>query len=81
MVQDGKKEIFKRKNPKSEGGPQEKLKDTTETVFKIYDGPLFWMADGGGCWFSSAATALHTTTNAGADSSPPQQEGETEASR
>ncbi len=35
MAQKAKKEMFKRKNPKTGGGPQEKLKDTTEMVVKI----------------------------------------------
>ena len=36
MVQDAKKEIFRRKYPKTGGGPQEKLKDTAEMVMNIY---------------------------------------------
>ncbi|XP_026076046.1 uncharacterized protein LOC113054602 [Carassius auratus] len=49
MVQDAKKEIFKRKYPKTGGGPQEKLKDTTEMVMNIYGGqsPMFWGISGG----------------------------------
>ncbi|XP_051980727.1 uncharacterized protein LOC127642006 [Xyrauchen texanus] len=49
MVQDAKKEIFRRKYPKTGGGPQEKLKDTTEMVMTIYGGqsPMFWGISGG----------------------------------
>ena len=35
MIQDAKKDMFKRRNPKTGGGPQEKLEDTTEIVLKI----------------------------------------------
>lgn len=45
MVQDSKKEIFKRRNPKTGGGLQGKLKDITDMMLKI--SPLVWGINGG----------------------------------
>jgi len=41
MVQDAKKEIFKRKYPKTGGGPQEKLKDTVMLMYYKYENLAF----------------------------------------
>lgn len=49
MVQEAKKELYKRKNPGTGGGALKKLKVTTEMVIEIYGGesPLFWGVKGG----------------------------------
>ncbi|MGH0178012.1 UNVERIFIED_CONTAM: hypothetical protein FKN15_076376 [Acipenser sinensis] len=49
MVQDAKKEIFKRKHPRTGGGPPSKLKRTTELVIEIFgeESPMFWGIAGG----------------------------------
>uniref|UniRef100_A0A8C1Y2S6 Myb/SANT-like DNA-binding domain-containing protein n=1 Tax=Cyprinus carpio TaxID=7962 RepID=A0A8C1Y2S6_CYPCA len=49
MVQEAKKEIFKRKNPATGGGPSPKLKRTTEMIIEIYgdESPMFWGIPGG----------------------------------
>ncbi|MGH0125167.1 UNVERIFIED_CONTAM: hypothetical protein FKN15_032120 [Acipenser sinensis] len=49
MVQDAKKEIFKRKHPTTGRGPPSKLKQTTELVIEIFgeESPMFWGIAGG----------------------------------
>jgi hypothetical protein len=44
-----KKDIFKRKNPATGGGPAPKLKRTTEMIIEIYgdESPMFWGIPGG----------------------------------